>query len=159
MGNRIIFIAIAVLVLSAMFSCSHVHSSAYSKNASIAPRTVATSVNEYDLIVSDEMVEYTIDISTPEGSLKLNKISESDARELALTEALQKYRCAMLVNDEYTFAKRGKKILRVTVTGFPAKYKNQEKPTITEQQSGDNITINNNIQYNKTQKKTSKKRR
>jgi len=158
MKQRISFLLIIVAGLAALSSCSHYHSEAYSRNASIAPNTVANSYNNYDLIVSDEMVEYTIDISTPEGRLKLNKISEKDARELALNEALLKYKCAMLMNPEYTFAKNGKKILRVTVFGFPAKYKNQEKQNVTRE-SGDNITINNNIQYNKSGNESGKKKR
>ena len=33
-------------------------------------------------------------------------------------------RCSLIVNPKYTFLKDGKKILRVTVSGQPAYYKN-----------------------------------
>ena len=44
-----------------------------------------------------------------------------------LTEAVMKYKCATIVNPQFTNLAKGKKILRVTVYGFPAKFKNQEK--------------------------------
>lgn len=68
-------------------------------------------------------VSYTIDISTPEGRLKLNKITLEEANQLALVECLIKNNCANLFNPQYTHLKKGKDILRVTVFGFPARYK------------------------------------
>lgn len=59
--------------------------------------------------------------------MKLNKLKLREAENLALTEAVMKYNCATLVNPQYTNFMRGKKVLRITVFGFPAKYKNQEK--------------------------------
>ena len=59
--------------------------------------------------------------------MKLNKLKLREAENLALTEAVMKYNCATLVNPQFTNLKRGKKILRITVYGFPAKFKNQEK--------------------------------
>lgn len=71
-------------------------------------------------------VSYTIDVSTPEGRLKLNKISLRDAEHLALVECLIKHNCATLFNPQYTHLKKGKNILRVTVYGYPARYKAKE---------------------------------
>lgn len=108
-------------------ACSTTYSGVNQRNASQTPRTRINSFNEYDLEVSSEGVSYTIDISTPEGRMKLNKLKLREAENLALTEAVMKYNCATLVNPQYTNLMRGKKVLRITVYGFPAKYKNQEK--------------------------------
>ncbi|MDE6309692.1 MAG: hypothetical protein K2L93_03885 [Muribaculaceae bacterium] len=79
-------------------------------------------------------VTYTIDISTREGALKLRNITLQEAQKLALTECLMKYNCATLFNPQFTHLKDGKKILRVTVYGFPARYKriNTETEVVTE---------------------------
>lgn len=108
-------------------ACSATRSGVNQRNASQTPRTRINSFNEYDLEVASEGITYTIDISTPEGRMKLNKLKLRDAENLALTEAVMKYNCATLVNPQYTNLMRGKKVLRITVYGFPAKYKNQEK--------------------------------
>lgn len=108
-------------------ACSTIRSGVNQRNASQTPHTRINSLNEYDLEVASEGVSYTIDISTPEGRMKLHKLKLRDAENLALTEAVMKYNCATLVNPQYTNLMRGKKVLRITVYGFPAKYKNQEK--------------------------------
>lgn len=81
------------------------------------------SYNELTMDLDTEPVEYTIDISTPEGKLKLNKISLEAAHELALVECVMHNNCATLFNPQYTQLVRGGKILRVTVYGYPARYK------------------------------------
>lgn len=86
--------------------------------------TITHSVNEYDLDVDPQGITYTIDISTPEGRLKLNKISLEQAKELALQEAVIKNNCARLISPKFSHLKKGKQILRITVFGFPARYKN-----------------------------------
>lgn len=159
MKNRIILsVVIAALTIVAMSSCSRSYSDATINNAWNAPNTLVNSFNEYDLVVSEQSVCYTIDVSTPEGKTKLHKLSEKRANELALTEALMKYNCAMLINPQFTHLKKGKKILRVTVFGFPAYYRNTEKSSLHEQ-PGDNITINNNIEYNSSASKTTQQKR
>ena len=35
--------------------------------------------------------------------------------------------CAMIVRPKYTFLKEGKQILRITVFGFPANYRNAHR--------------------------------
>ncbi len=41
--------------------------------------------------------------------------------------AVMMNRCAKLVNPQYTQLMKGKQVLRVTVYGFPAVYKNTEQ--------------------------------
>lgn len=99
-------------------------------HTTVAPEIV--SYNELTMTLDDRAVTYTIDVSTPEGQLKLNKISLADAQQLALVECLMKYNCATLFNPQYTHLKKGKNILRVTVYGFPARYKRAEPEQITQ---------------------------
>ena len=124
MKKNLFTIGCAAMLFTA---CSTTRSGVNQRNASQTPDTEITSFNKYDLEVSSEGVSYTIDISTPEGRMKLNKLKLHEAENLALTEAVMKYNCATLVNPQYTNFMRGKKVLRITVFGFPAKYKNQEK--------------------------------
>lgn len=124
MKKHLFIVGYVAMLISA---CSTTYSGTNQRNASYTPHTRINSFNEYDLEVSSEGVSYTIDISTPEGRMKLNNLKLRDAENLALTEAVMKYNCATLVNPQYTNLMRGKKVLRITVYGFPAKYKNQEK--------------------------------
>jgi len=89
-------------------------------------RTRLSTTNEYDLDISQEPVEYIIDITTPDGAAKLRGLSLREAEELVLREAVIKSKCALLFNPQYTHVKKGKRILRVRVYGFPAVYKNQK---------------------------------
>lgn len=104
-------------------SCSISKTGSHSNNAYRAPRTYIESVNDYALDVAPEGVSYTIDISTPEGEAKLRNLNLAEAEDLALTEAVIKYNCAMLVNPQFTNLTNGKRILRITVFGFPARYR------------------------------------
>lgn len=113
--------SIAICCLS-LTACRSTINGADSTNAFKAPNTEIKSTNELPLDVSSDSISYTIDISTPEGKAKLNKLSLKEAKELALTEALIRNGCAMLINPQYTHLKKGKRILRITVYGFPAKY-------------------------------------
>ena len=120
---------IAIVGVLAVVSCGGVRdevSGSTSNNSYIAPTTSVSSYNSYDLEVSEESVSYTIDISTPEGKTKLRNLSLREAEQLALTEAVVVNKCAMIINPQYTHLKKGDRVLRVTVYGFPAKYKNQK---------------------------------
>lgn len=122
--KKLLSILISCIVVSLYFiSCSTANTGAHSRNAYHIPVTHVQSDNDYALDVEPEGVSYTIDISTPEGAAKLNKISLAEAENLALTEAVIKYNCAMLVNPQFTNLTNGKKVLRITVFGFPARYR------------------------------------
>ena len=115
----------------AVITISSCRSARYTSDGTSAEEIIASytgSYNELDMEVGTDPIYYTIDISTPEGAAKLNNLSFQEAKGLALREAVMKYRCAKIVNPQYTKLMKGKRVLRVTVYGFPAKYKNQEKP-------------------------------
>lgn len=105
-----------------MTSCKTLFGST-NENASNTVKAKIESYNELTMDLSPDAITYTIDISTPDGRIKLNKLTLKEAERLALTEALMANKCAALFNPQYTHLRQGKKILRVTVYGFPAYYK------------------------------------
>lgn len=105
--------------------CSVKHTT-HKRNADTTVRPTIESYNELTMDLDPEGVTYTIDVSSPDGRLKLNKLSVQQAEDLALIECLMKYNCATLFNPQYTHLEKGNKVLRVTVFGFPARYKKKE---------------------------------
>lgn len=132
MKKGILICTAAVSALLALTSCNVTRTGSREENshATVAPEIV--SYNELTMDLDPEGVTYTIDISTPEGKLKLSKITLEEAQQLALVECLMKYNCATLFNPQFTHLKKGKDILRVTVFGFPARYKRIDTETDTE---------------------------
>ncbi len=140
-----------IIVVLCIVSCSSYRGGSNSNNAYIAPNTVVNSFNEYDMDVSSEPFTYTIDISTPEGKMKLNKISLREAEQLVLTEAVAASKCAMLVNPQFTNLRKGKRVLRITVYGFPAKYKSSSKsyvPMDNRSSKTINVNVDRNVNIN-----------
>lgn len=119
----LVFIAIAAFVIS---SCS-VLSGAGGTDTGIEVDARGRSVNDYDLIPVGDRITYTIDISTPEGKQKLYKLSLTEAKQLAETEASRKYNCDRLIDPRYDYLKKGKRILRITVDGRPGNYQTKRK--------------------------------
>jgi hypothetical protein len=109
-----------------MVSCSTTKTGSNELNAVTTVHPKIVSYNELTMDLDPTGITYTIDISTVEGRVKLNGLSLAEAEQLALVEALMKYNCATLFNPQYTHLKKGKKIYRVTVFGFPARYKRAE---------------------------------
>lgn len=140
MNIKILIFISAILLIQT--SCSSTKSGTRTSNAYQTPTTHIKSFNDYDLEVSQDGITYTIDISTPEGKTKLKNLSLHEAEELALTEAVIKYNCAMLVNPQYTNLMKGKRVLRITVFGFPAKFKNSNNQQIQNNGNIKNVIIN-----------------
>lgn len=122
---KALFFVLLILSLS-ISSCISTKSGSRTSNAYQTPKTSINSFNDYDLDIASEGITYTIDISTPEGRTRLKGLSLREAEELVLTEAIIKYNCALLVNPQYTNLTRGKNVLRITIFGFPAKYRNSK---------------------------------
>lgn len=162
-----VIISLAVIAL-ALTSCSKgVHKifeggsgSSINENGYQLPITGIESINIADLELSNDFITYTIDISTPEGQTKLNGINEKQAKELALAEASIVNRCSLIVNPKYTFLKDGKKILRVTVSGQPAYYKNARlKPQQQYQEVEEEVETTTTTTTTTTTKKPKKSKR
>lgn len=104
--------------------------------------TYTESINRYDLDVDTDAITYTIDVSTVEGRLKLKGLSLVQAQQLVTEEAAIKNNCARIISPKYSYLKKGKQIFRVTVFGFPARYKNsQNTATPDRPQPGNHIII------------------
>lgn len=130
------FIVLSIFITS----CSTVSSG----SAGITDTEIATyteSINRFDLDVDTEGITYTIDISTAEGILKLKGLTLSQAYKLALDEAAIKNNCARIISPKFSHLMKGKDILRVTVFGFPARYKNSQKTATPDKEPPMNKTI------------------
>lgn len=117
--------AIAIAIVT-MTSCSPRMTAGGTSAAEIVD-SYTGSVNDVNLEIASEPITYSIDISTPEGRAKLNKLSLAEAKSLALREAVMISKSAKLVNPQYTQLMKGSRVLRITVYGFPAVYKNAVK--------------------------------
>lgn len=115
----------AFALLPCFFSCSSTRSGSSGTRPDEVVNLYTGSRNQVDLVIAAEPITYTIDISTPEGRTKLHKLSLREAEGLAIREAVMQNRCAKLVDPQFTHLTKGKRVLRITVYGFPAKYKNQ----------------------------------
>lgn len=122
---------LSLCFLAVLSSCSSMRSGADGITGTEI-NTINESYNRMDLIVDQQSITYTIDISTAEGSGKLNGLSLAEAKKLALEEAAIKNNCARIISPKFSYLKVGKQILRVTVFGFPARYKNSEKPRVPD---------------------------
>lgn len=107
---------------------------------SCSPRITVTSLNAYTTVtpqiesynsltmdLDDEPITYTIDISTQEGKSKLNKLSLNEAKELCLIEAIMYAKCATIFNPQYTHLIQKGNVLRITIYGYPARYKHTQR--------------------------------
>lgn len=116
------FILLIVGMLTVISSCSP-KVSTRKLNAYTTVNPTIVSYNELTMDIDTEPIEYTIDISTEAGRLKLNKLSVDEACDLALIEAIRANKCATIFQPQYTHLVEKGKVLRVTLYGFPARYK------------------------------------
>lgn len=145
MKKTLFYLVVMVIATVTLSSCHSSYGGAFGAATDIDPYTRINSYNEYDLIIADQGIEYTIDYSTPDGRMKLRKLTLDQAKELVNAEAAIKYNCAMIVRPKYTFLKDGKQILRITVFGFPANYKNASKDNnYVPEQNRQRVDINVN---------------
>lgn len=139
---NIFLVAIALLILT---SCGTVRGIAEGLGVAKRPLDEITSETEVGLVLADQTIEYTIDYSTQDGRLILNKMSEHDAKEYVTSAALIKYNCDVIFRPKYNILKKGRQILRITMGGRPANYKN----TLNNQTpTAGSITRNNNSNIN-----------
>ena len=123
MKRNIILLAITAFCTAVITSCSTTHAGAGGYGTGVGVNVTGRSTNSYDLVPIGDRITYTIDISTPEGKQKLNKLSLAEAQRLAETEACRKYNCDRLIDPRFDYLSKGKRILRITVDGRPGNYK------------------------------------
>lgn len=141
------YLSLIVFISVMLSSCRTVRG--YGDGQGVIKRTLdqITSETEVGLELTDQTIEYTIDYSTADGRLILNKMSEEDAKEYITSAALIKYNCDVIFRPKYNILKKGKQILRITMGGRPANYKNtSSRPASVASPSSSNKTnININV--------------
>lgn len=122
---RIPYIVGIVLILSlTVTSCSpKISTRKLNAYTTVAPNVV--SYNELTMDIDKNPITYVIDISTEAGKMKLKNLSVDEACDLALIEAIMSNKCATIFNPQYTHLVHKGKVLRVTLYGYPARYKQQ----------------------------------
>lgn len=109
----------------------------------------ATEINTYteaierlDLDVDAQGITHTVDITTAEGRFKLKGLNLEQAQRMVLDDAAIKNHCARIVSPKFSPLLKGRKILSITVFGFPARYKNSEKTATPDKEpKKDNVII------------------
>lgn len=123
------FISIILLSISLLLgltSCSpKISTRKLNAYTTVAPTIV--SYNELTMDLDPNPITYTIDVSSESGRAKLSNLSVEEADDLALIEAIMSHRCATIFNPQYTHLVHKGKVLRVTVYGYPARYKQIKK--------------------------------
>lgn len=124
MNMRKIILIVCGMLAIIMASCSpKVSTRKLNAYTTVAP--TIKSYNELTMDIDPEPITYTIDISTESGRMKLKNLSIDEACDLVLIEAIMSAKCATIFNPQYTHLVQKGKILRITLYGYPARYKKQ----------------------------------
>lgn len=116
--KKIIFILMAASLLCACSTTLKVRSS----RTSVVPAAVSLSPMTSDLVVSETKAEGTF--SVPKKKLVRTKRA---MEQEAVAAALAPTKSDVLVNPTYTYTYKGKWLMAVSVSGYPAKYANFRK--------------------------------
>ncbi len=123
--RSISFLTIIAILLTGLVSCSpKISTRKLNAYTTVNPNIV--SYNELTMDIDDAPITYVIDISTEAGKMKLKNLSVDEACDLALIEAIMANKCATIFNPQYTHLVHKGKVLRVTLYGYPARYKKQK---------------------------------
>ena len=89
-----------------------------SGNNAISIGTRVIGENSYKIIVGEERIApYTIN-----NRKQLKRLSLQEAKDKVLQEAVIARNCATIVEPNYSYDMKGKKIVRITVVGYPGYY-------------------------------------
>lgn len=109
----IVSMAALVICLSSCRSSGNV-----SGNNAISIGTSVVGENHYKIIVGEERIApYTIN-----NRKQLKRLSLQEAKDKVLQEAVIARNCATIVEPNYSYDMKGKKIVRITVVGYPGYY-------------------------------------
>ena len=106
-----------VMVLTVCLSSCRSSKNVSGNNAiNIGTRVVGE--NSYKIIVGEERIApYTIN-----NRKQLKRLSLQEAKDKVLQEAVIARNCATIVEPNYSYDMKGKKIIRITVVGYPGYY-------------------------------------
>lgn len=115
MKHLISFVCVATLA-ACLSSCRS--SGNVSGNNAISIGTSVVGENRYKIIVGEERIApYTIN-----NRKQLKRLSLQEAKDKVLQEAVIARNCATIVEPNYSYDMKGKKIVRITVVGYPGYY-------------------------------------
>ena len=115
MKKTLLFACAAALAVS-LSSCRS--SGNVSGNNAISIGTSVIGENHYKIIVGEERIApYTIN-----NRKQLKRLSLQEAKDKVLQEAVIARNCATIVEPNYSYDMKGKKIVRITVVGYPGYY-------------------------------------
>lgn len=118
---------VIVLLFAGLMACSSPKVSTRKMNAYTSVATNNVSYNEMTMMLDTDPISYTIDVSNESGRLKLKNLTLDEACDLALVEAIMANKCATIFQPQYTHLMHKGKVLRVTVYGYPARYRNDKQ--------------------------------
>lgn len=116
------------------------HSNNYVDNAATDVELRNTSFNQFELTLLGNPIEYEINIASVEGANLLKGLTLQQAKQKAIWNACSKYNCAVIFRPDFDCLTQDGRVLRVTMRGTPANFKNLQKNN-----SGDNRHIEVNI--------------
>lgn len=94
----------------------------------IKVQTTAVSQNAYKIKPSSKRVSYTIpDPRNKKDKKRLKGLTLEEAKEKVLSEAIIEHKCALILQPNYSYDLKGKKVVRITVYGYPAEYEFPEE--------------------------------
>lgn len=121
-------VLLSCIAMTSFFSCG-------TTTGVIIPEEPIVEDTRFELGIREEMVSYTLDVSTKDGKAKLKNCSLEEAVYKVLTEANLYNKCSQIVFPRYTYIMKGKKVKSITVTGQPALYRNvKQSPTVIQQE-------------------------
>lgn len=101
MKKTFLYFAMVAIASMLLASCGVIRGVGEGIGVNKRPLDQITSDTEVGLVLTDQTIEYTIDISTNDGRLILNKMSEKEAKEYVTTAALIKYNCDVIFRPKY----------------------------------------------------------
>ncbi|MBQ6063397.1 MAG: hypothetical protein IJK87_07165 [Prevotella sp.] len=111
-----IFLFYVMVLTVCLSSCRS--SGNVSGNNAISIGTRVVGENSYKIIVGEERIApYTIN-----NRKQLKRLSLQEAKDKVLQEAVIARNCATIVEPNYSYDMKGKKIIRITVVGYPGYY-------------------------------------
>lgn len=126
------FILFAFIALGACLSSCKSPSIAYSTRTARSqemPVDVWSTWTTADLNISDQKVRFTLDI--PQNNNVL--ITESQYKENAIGELLEKNNADVLINPTYKCDYKNGRLVSITVSGYPATYRNFRSVSFEDQ--------------------------
>lgn len=118
MKKLLLLAAVAAILVSCGGSKRSFNSTRDGSDNSLQVQKTAHSANVYKIIPEQNRITYTIN-----DRKKLKGLSLNAAKEKVLSEAVMHHNCALIVEPNYSFDLKGKKkVVRITVAGYPANY-------------------------------------